>query len=125
MLKSPMLAVGAGGGGAGGEAADASLPALGLLRALHAISRHWYSLYRAVCLPDQRPLIPNADFINAKVTRRSSSIPPRTVFSTSLEVSRFCAPFQLAAKANRQLQDPLVIMTGNLPPWLKRIAYAW
>ncbi|KAI5642256.1 E3 ubiquitin-protein ligase TRIP12 [Phthorimaea operculella] len=32
---------------------------------------------------------------------------------------------KLAAKANRQLQDPLVIMTGNLPPWLKKIAYAW
>ncbi|XP_050553477.1 E3 ubiquitin-protein ligase TRIP12 isoform X4 [Spodoptera frugiperda] len=75
---------------------DASLPALGLLRALHALSRHWHTLYRAACLPDHRPLVPNADFINAK----------------------------LAAKANRQLQDPLVIMTGNLPPWLKKIAYA-
>ena len=32
---------------------------------------------------------------------------------------------KLTAKANRQLQDPLVIMTGNLPPWLPQIAYAW
>ncbi|XP_034824158.1 E3 ubiquitin-protein ligase TRIP12 isoform X2 [Maniola hyperantus] len=78
------------------EVRDASLPALGLLRALHALSRHWHTLYRAACLPDHRPLVPNADFINAK----------------------------LAAKANRQLQDPLVIMTGNLPPWLKKVAYA-
>lgn len=31
---------------------------------------------------------------------------------------------KLTAKANRQLQDPLVIMTGNLPPWLSQIAYA-
>ena len=31
---------------------------------------------------------------------------------------------KLTAKANRQLQDPLVIMTGNLPPWLPQIAYA-
>ncbi|CAH2209224.1 jg27202, partial [Pararge aegeria aegeria] len=31
---------------------------------------------------------------------------------------------ELAAKANRQLQDPLVIMTGNLPPWLKKVAYS-
>ncbi|XP_049887493.1 E3 ubiquitin-protein ligase TRIP12 isoform X2 [Pectinophora gossypiella] len=80
----------------GGEVRDASLPALGVLRALHALSRHWPSLYRAACLPDHRPLVPHADFVNAK----------------------------LAAKANRQLQDPLVIMTGNLPPWLKKIAYA-
>ncbi|XP_039765934.1 E3 ubiquitin-protein ligase TRIP12 isoform X2 [Pararge aegeria] len=78
------------------EVRDASLPALGLLRALHALSRHWHTLYHAACLPDHRQLVPNADFINAK----------------------------LAAKANRQLQDPLVIMTGNLPPWLKKVAYS-
>ncbi|CAH1643332.1 unnamed protein product [Spodoptera littoralis] len=83
-------------GAGAADVRDASLPALGLLRALHALSRHWHTLYRAACLPDHRPLVPNADFINSK----------------------------LAAKANRQLQDPLVIMTGNLPPWLKKIAYA-
>ncbi|KAL4705000.1 hypothetical protein ACJJTC_009788 [Scirpophaga incertulas] len=89
---------GAGACGSGGsaEVRDASLPALGVLRALHALARHWHTLYRAACLPDHRPLVPYSDFINAK----------------------------LAAKANRQLQDPLVIMTGNLPPWLKKIAYA-
>ncbi|XP_013166656.1 PREDICTED: E3 ubiquitin-protein ligase TRIP12 isoform X1 [Papilio xuthus] len=88
ILRSPLVS--------GGEVKDASLPALGLLRALHALARHWHTLYRAACLPDHRPLVPNSDFINPK----------------------------LAAKANRQLQDPLVIMTGNLPPWLKKIAYA-
>lgn len=31
---------------------------------------------------------------------------------------------KLTAKANRQLQDPLVIMTGNLPSWLAQIAFA-
>ncbi|XP_026764305.2 E3 ubiquitin-protein ligase TRIP12 isoform X3 [Galleria mellonella] len=88
ILRSPLLT--------GNEVKDASLPALGVLRALHALSRHWHTLYNAACLPDHRPLVSNADFINAK----------------------------LAAKANRQLQDPLVIMTGNLPPWLKKVAYA-
>ncbi|KAK1132954.1 hypothetical protein K0M31_014321 [Melipona bicolor] len=29
---------------------------------------------------------------------------------------------KIAAKASRQLQDPLVIMTGNLPLWLQQIA---
>ena len=32
---------------------------------------------------------------------------------------------KLTAKANRQLQDPLVIMTGNLPSWLSQIGTAW
>ncbi|XP_063224587.1 E3 ubiquitin-protein ligase TRIP12 isoform X2 [Bacillus rossius redtenbacheri] len=31
---------------------------------------------------------------------------------------------KVAAKASRQLQDPLVIMTGNLPSWLQQIATA-
>ncbi|XP_053658339.1 E3 ubiquitin-protein ligase TRIP12 [Anopheles marshallii] len=42
------------------------------------------------------PIIPQADFIHSKI----------------------------AAKASRQLQDPLVIMTGNLPHWLQQIAVA-
>lgn len=62
ILRSPLLS--------GVEITDSSLPALSLLRALHAISRHWHTLYRAVCLPDQRPLIPNAEFINAKVCNK-------------------------------------------------------
>lgn len=33
-----------------------------------------------------------------------------------------CSNVQIAAKASRQLQDPLVIMTGNLPNWLHQIA---
>lgn len=32
---------------------------------------------------------------------------------------------KISAKANRQLQDPLVIMTGNLPGWLQQVASAW
>lgn len=59
ILRSPLLS--------GGDVKDASLPALGVLRALHALARHWHTLYRAACLPDHRPLVPNADFINAKV----------------------------------------------------------
>ncbi|KAK7869881.1 hypothetical protein R5R35_006684 [Gryllus longicercus] len=31
---------------------------------------------------------------------------------------------KVAAKASRQLQDPLVIMTGNLPSWLQQVAAA-
>ncbi|GBL82262.1 E3 ubiquitin-protein ligase TRIP12 [Araneus ventricosus] len=42
------------------------------------------------------PAIPQVEFLNSKLT----------------------------AKANRQLQDPLAIMTGNVPAWLSQIAYA-
>lgn len=59
ILRSPLVS--------SGEVKDASLPALGLLRALHALARHWHTLYRAACLPDHRPLVPNSDFINPKV----------------------------------------------------------
>ncbi|RZC38081.1 E3 ubiquitin-protein ligase TRIP12, partial [Asbolus verrucosus] len=43
---------------------------------------------------EYRPIIPVSEFLNSKI----------------------------AAKASRQLQDPLVIMTGNLPNWLQQIA---
>uniref|UniRef100_A0A023FVJ0 E3 ubiquitin-protein ligase n=1 Tax=Amblyomma parvum TaxID=251391 RepID=A0A023FVJ0_AMBPA len=39
---------------------------------------------------------------------------PRSEFANS----------KLTAKANRQLQDPLAIMTGNIPSWLTQVAYA-
>lgn len=43
---------------------------------------------------EYKPIIPTTEFLNSKI----------------------------AAKASRQLQDPLVIMTGNLPNWLQQIA---
>ncbi|KAI9579243.1 hypothetical protein GQX74_004715 [Glossina fuscipes] len=44
----------------------------------------------------RQPIVNQAEFIHSKIT----------------------------AKANRQLQDPLVIMTGNLPQWLPQIGMA-
>lgn len=70
MVRAPLQAAGV----SGAEVKDASLPALALLRALHALSRHWHTLYRAACLPDHRPLVQNADFINAKVRFDATSI---------------------------------------------------
>ncbi|KAG8229177.1 hypothetical protein J437_LFUL009894 [Ladona fulva] len=73
---------------------DASLEVLCLLRILHALNRHWGSLYPSAV--HYAPVLSQQEFINSKV----------------------------AAKASRQLQDPLVIMTGNLPSWLQQIASA-
>ena len=44
----------------------------------------------------------------------------QSVLSTTEFVSS-----KLTAKANRQLQDPLVIMTGNIPAWLTEIGGSW
>ncbi|XP_060862971.1 E3 ubiquitin-protein ligase TRIP12 isoform X1 [Metopolophium dirhodum] len=73
---------------------DPSLPVLSLLRVLNAINRYWTSLYPTQLHNDS--IIPFSEFINVKIS----------------------------AKANRQLQDPLVIMTGNLPAWLQQVASA-
>ena len=73
---------------------DASSETIALLRCLYGISRYWGFLYQ-VC-HSYAPAIPANEFVNAKLT----------------------------AKANRQLQDPLVIMTGNLPTWLSSLASA-
>ncbi|XP_050045361.1 E3 ubiquitin-protein ligase TRIP12 isoform X2 [Dermacentor andersoni] len=47
-------------------------------------------------LHSYHPALPRSEFVNSKLT----------------------------AKANRQLQDPLAIMTGNIPSWLTQVAYA-
>ena len=75
---------------------DPSIEVLCLLRTLHALNRYWGTLYSSACmdLPYYHSIISNAEFVNSKLT----------------------------AKVNRQLQDPIIIMTSNLPGWLKDIA---
>lgn len=73
---------------------DASTDALCMLRIMYALNRHWETLYGGNYVHED--IIPSTEFIHSKIT----------------------------AKANRQLQDPLVIMTGNLPQWLQQIATA-
>jgi len=75
---------------------DPSMEIIVLLRAIFGLNRHWSWFYRDYISFNTRRVIGNAEFINTK----------------------------LAAKATRQLQDPLVIMTGNLPSWLPQLAYA-
>ena len=72
---------------------DPSLEVLCLLRALHALNRYWGSLYEGFS-QIYGPIINPVEFVNSKLT----------------------------AKVNRQLQDPIIIMTSNLPTWLKEVA---
>ncbi|RXG69698.1 E3 ubiquitin-protein ligase TRIP12 [Armadillidium vulgare] len=57
------------------------------------------------------------------LNRHYGSLYPPAASPQPLLLSDFIN-MKLTAKANRQLQDPLVIMTGNLPQWLPQIAYA-
>ena len=75
---------------------DPSVEIIVLLRALFGLNRHWSWFYRNGMSFNTHQVISNSEFINTK----------------------------LAAKATRQLQDPLVIMTSNLPNWLPQLAYA-
>uniref|UniRef100_A0A6G1SN08 E3 ubiquitin-protein ligase n=1 Tax=Aceria tosichella TaxID=561515 RepID=A0A6G1SN08_9ACAR len=75
---------------------DPSMEIIVLLRAIFGLNRHWSWFYRDGISFNTHQVISNTEFINTK----------------------------LAAKATRQLQDPLVIMTGNLPNWLPQLAYA-
>ncbi|KAL4220729.1 Ubiquitin-protein ligase [Mactra antiquata] len=74
---------------------DPSLEVIALLRILHAFNRFWSTVYEVPSYYS-KPILSKSEFISSKLT----------------------------AKANRQLQDPLVIMTGNLPVWLAEIAAA-
>lgn len=72
---------------------DQSLEVINLLRVLHGVNSYWGHFYG---LPyAYNVAIPQSEFVNSKLT----------------------------AKANRQLQDPLMIMTGNFPLWLSQLAY--
>ncbi|XP_071085244.1 E3 ubiquitin-protein ligase TRIP12-like isoform X2 [Haliotis cracherodii] len=73
---------------------DPSLDVVALLRVLHSLNRLWATLFEVSFFPS--PVLPASDFTSNKLT----------------------------AKANRQLQDPLIIMTGNLPNWLGEIGTA-
>lgn len=73
---------------------DPSLDVIALLRILHAFNNYWSTMYEVPF--SHKPIMSFNEFLSSKLT----------------------------AKANRQLQDPLVIMTGNLPNWLAEIANA-
>ena len=73
---------------------DQSIEVLCLLRVLFGINRYWGYLYKVP--HSYNPAISLKEFINYKLT----------------------------VKANRQLQDPVVIMAESLPNWLSEIANA-
>lgn len=71
---------------------DPSLEVLTLLRALFGLNYHWSELYQ----PQSKllPRLEDPDFSNSK----------------------------LVTKMNRQLQDPMMILTGQIPFWMTQIA---
>lgn len=83
---------------------DQSLESISLLRILNSLNRNWYMMYSEVYGQDY--------FVaNSLASQRSTQAPVFLVDSDQFVNAK------LTAKANRQLQDPLVIMTGHLPKW--------
>lgn len=74
---------------------DLSLNAIFLLRILHGLNFYWYDLYSRT----------NTMFNHE--TTSFTLLPKQELFST-----------KLTAKVNRQLQDPVVIMMGQIPSWI-------
>jgi E3 ubiquitin-protein ligase TRIP12 len=74
---------------------DLSLNAISLLRILHGLNISWYDLYTGT---------------NAMFNHQQTTLPlisKQEFYST-----------KLTAKINRQLQDPVVIMMGQIPSWI-------
>ena len=82
---------------------DLSIDAISLLRILNCLNRNWYLLY-------------NKFSKYAQIIQHYA----HTTQSFMMNASEFVNS-KIAAKANRQLQDPLVIMTGHLPKWLPEL----
>jgi E3 ubiquitin-protein ligase TRIP12 len=82
---------------------DLSIEAISLLRILNCLNRNWFLLYN--------------NFSNYSEIIQQYA---HTTQSFMINASEFVNS-KIAAKANRQLQDPLVIMTGHLPKWLPEL----
>lgn len=80
---------------------DLSLNAIFLLRILHGLNLHWYDLY---------------SHTNTLINQANASL---TLISKNEFIST-----KLTSKVNRQLQDPVVIMMGQIPSWLTEIGYS-
>lgn len=83
---------------------DQSLESISLLRILNSLNRNWYMMYSDVYGQEY--------FVANSLASQSSTHTPVFLVNPDQFVNA-----KLTAKANRQLQDPLVIMTGHLPKW--------
>ena len=63
--------------------------------------------------------------VAGRPARLISSHPRRLTVCLCVCVSQEFINSKVSAKANRQLQDPVIVMTGNTPQWLQQIGLAW
>ena len=80
---------------------DLSLNAIFLLRILNGLNLYWYDLYFNT---------------NTMLNNQSSSL-------TLISKNEFFSA-KLTSKVNRQLQDPVVIMMGQIPSWITEMGYS-
>ena len=87
------------------ELNDRSIDSIMLLRLLSFLNRDWFLMYQDTLSYESIVSFGNAD------TNATAFLTGMNEFTNT----------KLTAKANRQLQDPLVIMTGHLPKWLPEL----
>ncbi len=80
---------------------DLSLNAIFLLRILNGLNLYWYDLY---------------SHTNTMLNSPNSSL-------TLISKNEFFSA-KLTSKVNRQLQDPVVIMMGQIPSWITEMGYS-
>jgi E3 ubiquitin-protein ligase TRIP12 len=80
---------------------DLSLNAIFLLRILNGLNLYWYDLYFHT---------------NTMLNHQNSSV-------TLISKNEFFST-KLTSKVNRQLQDPVVIMMGQIPSWITEMGYS-
>jgi E3 ubiquitin-protein ligase TRIP12 len=80
---------------------DLSLNAIFLLRILNGLNLYWYDLY---------------SHTNTMLNHQNSSL-------TLITKNEFFSA-KLTSKVNRQLQDPVVIMMGQIPSWITEMGYS-
>jgi len=80
---------------------DLSLNAIFLLRILNGLNLYWYDLY---------------SHTNTMLNHQNSAL-------TLISDNEFYSA-KLTSKVNRQLQDPVVIMMGQIPSWITEMGYS-
>uniref|UniRef100_A0A915K6P3 E3 ubiquitin-protein ligase n=1 Tax=Romanomermis culicivorax TaxID=13658 RepID=A0A915K6P3_ROMCU len=73
------------------DISDPSFECLNLMRIIFYLSRFWFVVFKDALICDYTPILNISDFYNAKI----------------------------AGKISRQLQDPLMLIAGQIPTWIE------
>lgn len=97
------------------------------MNVLFGLTMHWHNLYAPSSLRSDRELLPKTEFVNSKLSTKAHR-QLQGDYSTS---NLFCFKTYFNFNGIRLIiiynlcgLDPLMIMTGELPPWLNELAHS-